>query len=66
MNNLKGVAFSTDGSVKRLAITYDVIDENTGKIIKSNRKVNRICTDEETVAHIEAVEEFCKSYIDTL
>lgn len=62
MNNIKAVAFTTDGRMKRLAVTYDVIDEE-GKVIKSNNKVNRVVTDEEINAHIEAITEYAESIL---
>ena len=32
---MKCIAVATDGSLKRLAITFDEIDEATGKVTKS-------------------------------
>ena len=44
MNNVKGYAIANDGSMKRVAITYDVIDEN-GKPVKVNAKTNNFIVD---------------------
>lgn len=37
MINIKGLAIATDGNFKRMAVTYDEID-NTGKVTNSNAK----------------------------
>lgn len=45
MKNIKGFAVASDGNMKRIAITFDEISD-TGKVINSNVKMNRIITDE--------------------
>ena len=62
MNNLKGYAIATDGTMKRIAITYDVVDDN-GKVVNQNVKVNRIVTDEIALEHIEYLDSYCKEVI---
>lgn len=44
MNNIKGFAIANDGNMKRIAVTYDQINDD-GKVVKSNMKMNRIVTD---------------------
>lgn len=44
MINIKAIATATDGSVKRMAITYDVINE-IGKVTMANAKLNRVIVD---------------------
>lgn len=63
MNNVKGYAIATDGNMKRIAITYDVIDETTGKVTNSNVKVNRIVTDELALEYIAYLDSYCKEVI---
>jgi hypothetical protein len=64
MKNIKGIAVATDGSLKRMAITYDVIDEETGKVTSSNVKTNRVVTDAEVLGEIAKIEEFAQMIID--
>ena len=40
-DSIKAIATATDGSVKRMAITYDVVNDE-GKVISSNAKLNRV------------------------
>ena len=64
MKNIKGIAIATDGSLKRMAITYDEIDVESGKVTKSNAKTNRVVTDEAILAKIAAIETFAQGIID--
>ena len=64
MKNIKGIAVATDGSLKRMAITYDVIDEATGKVTASNVKTNRVVTGEDVLAELEKIEQFAQTIID--
>lgn len=62
MLNIKSLAIATDGSYKRLAVTYDEIDD-AGKIINSNVKVNRVVVDENVLHAVSTIENFAKSII---
>lgn len=64
MKNIKGIAVATDGSLKRMAITYDVIDETTGKVTASNVKANRVVTDAAVLGEIAKIEEFAQTVIE--
>ena len=64
MRNIKGIAFATDGSLKRMAITYDEVDESTGKVINSNAKTNRVVTDDTILESIASIEGFAQGIID--
>lgn len=64
MNNIKSYAIASDGNQKRIAITYDVIDEATGKITKANVKVNRIVTDSAALDAITVLDEYAETIVD--
>lgn len=63
MKNIKGFAVGTDGTMKRIAITYDEIDEN-GKVTNANVKVNRIVTDDEALQAIDTVLVYAQGVIE--
>lgn len=63
MKNIKGFAIATDGNMKRIAITYDEIDD-TGKVINGNVKINRIITDTEALTAVNNLETFGQTIID--
>ena len=62
MLNIKSLAIATDGSYKRLAVTYDEVDD-TGKVINSNVKVNRVVVDDDVLSAVSTIEDFAKSII---
>lgn len=63
MKNIKGFAIASDGNMKRIAITYDEIDD-AGKVINSNIKVNRLVTDEKSLDAIVTLENYIQSIIN--
>lgn len=63
MKNVKGFAVASDGSMKRIAITYDEIDES-GKVVNGNVKINRIVTDEETLSAIGVIDTYAQGIAD--
>lgn len=63
MNNLKTISVTTEGNSKRMAITFDVVDES-GKVTNSNKKTNRVVMDEEALAAIKILENYGQSIID--
>lgn len=65
MNNLKGVAFTNDGNMKRISITYDVVNEN-GKVVKANAKITRIVADADASAHIDGLQIYAQDIIDNI
>lgn len=63
MKNIKGFAVGTDGNMKRIAITYDEIDDS-GKVVNSNVKVNRVVTDSDTLNAIDNIEKYAQTIVD--
>ena len=63
MNNLKTISVTTEGNAKRMAITFDQVDES-GKVVKSNIKTNRVVMDEKALAAISILETYAQGIID--
>lgn len=64
MNNIKGFAVITDGNTKRIAITYDVINDETGVVMEQNKKINRIITVDSAKESVKALEKYAQDIID--
>lgn len=62
MKNVKGFAIANDGNMKRIAITYDDIDE-TGKIINPSMKLNRVIVDDNILKSVNALFDYAESII---
>ena len=65
MKNIKGVAVGTDGNLKRMAITYDVIRDD-GVIEKSNVKANKIIVEKTTLNAVKELEDYAQAVIDAI
>ena len=66
---MKRVTSSTvfqDAVGMRMSITYSVIDDDTGLIIEDNKRVTRVLTNAEQIAHATAVIGDAQAYVDTL
>lgn len=66
MNNIKGYAVASDGNMRRIAITYDVIDAATGKPLKVNVRANNFIVGEEVLEAISVIDKFAQSIVDDL
>ena len=64
MKNVKGIAVVTDGSLKRIAVTFDVVEDN-GTISKINQRINRVVTDSAVIDNISALEQYAQTIIDS-
>ena len=64
MINIKAIATATDGSVKRMAVTYDVINDE-GKVISSNAKLNRVVIDQAALKAIDILKQLAQESIKT-
>ena len=63
MKNLKGIAVVTDGNTKRIAITYDVINDK-GEATSVNKRINRIVTDTNVLEAVKSCEAYAQKIID--
>lgn len=63
MNNIKGIAVVTDGNLKRIAVTFDVVEDD-GKISKVNQRINRVITDSEVLKQVAEVESYAQKIVD--
>ena len=64
MINIKAIATASDGSVKRMAITYDVINDE-GKVTSANAKLNRVVIDQAALKAIDTLEQLAQESIET-
>lgn len=64
MINIKAIATATDGSVKRMAITYDIVNDD-GKVTSANAKLNRVVIDQTALKAINTLEQLAQESITT-
>jgi hypothetical protein len=63
MNNIKGFAVANDGAMKRIAVTYDEINDK-GEVINANVKMNRIVTEEKALKALETIQKYAEAIVE--
>ena len=53
-----------DAVGKRMSIVYSEIDDQTGRIISDNKRIDRVITDRAQKEAVEAVEEIAQAFVD--
>ncbi len=65
MNIATSVTVFQDAVGMRLSVTYSEVDDQTGKIIADNKRVNRVVTDASAKAICTQLLEYAQSFVDT-
>ena len=60
------VTVFNDAIGKRISISYSEVDEETGKIISDNKRIDRVVTDATVRGLIDDLNEYAQSYIDAI
>lgn len=63
MNNIKAIGIANDGSMKRISVNYDVINEE-GKVVSSNKRINRVITDNDVINAINIIYEYANTMLE--
>ena len=63
MNNIKAIGIANDGNMKRASINYDVVNEE-GKVVSSNKRVNRVVTDDVVINAINVIYEYANKILE--
>jgi len=64
INRVTALSFFTTTEGVRIAIRYSVINEETGEIVESNKRMDRVVVNTEAIANYEALLEYAQSLID--
>lgn len=62
-NNIKSIGVANDGNMKRMGITYDVIDDNGDKV-KDNVKISKLVTDDDVLLAINQLNDYAQTIVD--
>ena len=66
MKTVTSVTIWNDAVGKRISVTYSEIDETTGKVTADNKRVDRVVTDSEQKASLEASLDIAQEFVDKL
>lgn len=64
MKIVTSVGLFNDAVGKRITITYSEIDDQTGKIISDNKRIDRVVTDHDALVHANAIAEYAQQFVD--
>ena len=63
MNNIKAIGMANDGSMKRISVNYDVVNEE-GKVVSSNKRINRVITDSDVINAINIIYGYANTMLE--
>lgn len=64
LNKVTAMSFFSTTEGVRIAVRYSTINAETGEIIESNKRVDRIVVDSDAISHYNSLLEFAQSMID--
>jgi len=63
MKKVTSTTLFDDAVGKRISITYSEINDETGEITADNKRVDRVVTDADAIAHANALAEYAAQFI---
>ena len=64
MKTVTSITLWNDAVGKRMSITYSEIDENTGRIISDNKRIDRVITNNEIKNLINELTDIAQQFVD--
>ena len=64
IKRVTALSFFTTTEGVRIAIRYSVINEETGEIVESNKRMDRVIVNQQAVANYEALVEYAQGLIE--
>lgn len=65
MRTVTSVTVFNDAVGRRMSVSYSEIDENTGRVISDNRRVDRVVTDKTMKNLISELEDYAQTFVDS-
>lgn len=53
-----------DAVGKRISITYSEVEDETGRVLSDNKRVDRVVTDAEIIAHADAIATYAARFVE--
>lgn len=64
MKIVTSIGLFNDAVGKRISITYSEIDDQSGRIISDNKRIDRVVTDQTAIGHANALAEYAQQFVD--
>lgn len=65
MRTVTSVTVFNDAIGKRMSASYSEIDEETGRIISDNKRIDRVVTDRDMKTLIGQLEDYAQTFVDS-
>lgn len=65
MRTVTSVTVFNDAIGKRMSASYSEIDEETGRIISDNKRIDRVVTDRDMKNLISQLEDYAQTFVDS-
>lgn len=65
MRTVTSVTVFNDAVGKRMSASYSEIDEETGRIISDNKRIDRVVTDRDMKTLISQLEDYAQTFVDS-
>ncbi len=65
MRTVTSVTVFNDAIGKRMSASYSEIDEETGRIISDNKRIDRVVTDRDMKNLIGQLEDYAQTFVDS-
>lgn len=65
MRTVTSVTVFNDAIGKRMSASYSEIDEETGRIISDNKRIDRVVTDKDMKNLIGQLEDYAQTFVDS-
>ena len=64
MKTVTSATVFNDAVGVRISVTYSEIDDNTGRVISDNKRIDRVVTDSETRNTISDLMDYAQDFVD--
>ena len=64
MKIVTSIGLFNDAVGKRMSVTYSEVNDETGQIISDNKRIDRVVTDKDAIAHANALAEYAQGFIE--
>lgn len=66
MKTVTSATVFMDSVGMRISVTFSEVDDNTGKILADNKRIDRVITDKTAKSHANALLNYAQDFIDNL
>lgn len=66
MKTVTSITVWNDAVGKRISVTYSEVDDETGKILSDNNRIDRVVTDTTAKGAITSLSNYAQSFVDSI